>query len=111
MQIREYLFRGISDNFRERFLPELVPSDRMRSWPVIVRNANAGLAVRYYRTEFCIKADSLSQRTGDKAAELLAVIPASKTIVILSYDNPDPDALTTAAALRLPKVPVPSTAT
>jgi len=35
-----------------------------------------------------------------KVAELLAVLPASKKILVLPHDNPDSDSLASAAALR-----------
>ncbi|MFQ5847571.1 MAG: bifunctional oligoribonuclease/PAP phosphatase NrnA [Candidatus Methylomirabilales bacterium] len=35
-----------------------------------------------------------------KTAELLALLPARKKILILPHDNPDPDSLATAASLR-----------
>ena len=44
-------------------------------------------------------ADSIVRHRGGKVAELLAVIPASKKVVILPHNNPDPDALASAAAL------------
>ena len=37
---------------------------------------------------------------GGKVSELLAVLPARKKILILPHDNPDPDSLASAAALR-----------
>lgn len=45
-------------------------------------------------------AKSTPERTSGKAAELLAVLPVSKKILILPHDNPDPDSLASAAALR-----------
>jgi nanoRNase/pAp phosphatase (c-di-AMP/oligoRNAs hydrolase) len=40
------------------------------------------------------------EEAGGKAAELLAVLPAAKKILILPHDNPDSDSLASAAALR-----------
>lgn len=41
-----------------------------------------------------------SEEAGGKVAGLLAVLPTSKKILILPHDNPDPDSLASAAALR-----------
>jgi nanoRNase/pAp phosphatase (c-di-AMP/oligoRNAs hydrolase) len=41
-----------------------------------------------------------SEGGGGKVAELLAVLPVSKKVLILPHDNPDPDSLASAAALR-----------
>lgn len=42
----------------------------------------------------------MPKKAHGKIAELLAVIPPAKKILILPHDNPDPDALASAAALR-----------
>ncbi len=42
----------------------------------------------------------VAAQAGGKVAELLAVLSSSKKILILPHDNPDPDALASAAALR-----------
>ena len=43
---------------------------------------------------------SMPEKAGGKVAELLAVLPGAKKILILPHDNPDPDSLASAAALR-----------
>ena len=45
-------------------------------------------------------AKPMSEKADGKAAELLAVLAGCKKILILPHDNPDPDSLASAAALR-----------
>ncbi|MGE0679505.1 MAG: bifunctional oligoribonuclease/PAP phosphatase NrnA [Candidatus Binatia bacterium] len=48
-----------------------------------------------------MKSEPATRHGGSKVAELLAVLPSTKTkkILILPHDNPDPDSLASAAAL------------